>query len=56
MFSVPPRTGVPALADDDALPVEDPDELHAASPHAASTATASASGRFCALIMSMFLR
>ncbi|HJZ01248.1 MAG TPA: hypothetical protein VJ305_11040 [Streptosporangiaceae bacterium] len=56
MFSVPPTLGVPALADGDPDPDEVVDEeLHAASPAAASTATASVARRFGALIMGMFL-
>jgi hypothetical protein len=54
MCSVPPYTGVAEpLADGD---VGDDDELHAASPTAASMAADSATTRFGALIMGMFLR
>jgi hypothetical protein len=52
MCNVPPDTGLPALVD----VVEDvDDELHAASPAAASTAAASVTTRCGALIMGMFL-
>jgi hypothetical protein len=51
MFSVPPDTGVAVpLADG----VVDDDELHAASPTAASTAAASPAARVGALIMGVF--
>jgi hypothetical protein len=52
MCSVPPETGVAEL---DADVDDDDDELHAASPMAASTATASPAKRLGALIMGMFL-
>jgi hypothetical protein len=55
MLSVPPTTGFPELlADGDPDELVD-EELHAASPAAASPATASVTRRFGALIMGMFL-
>jgi hypothetical protein len=52
-FSVPPDTGLFELLAAGALLLDE--ELHAASPAAASTATPSATYRFGALIMGMFL-
>jgi hypothetical protein len=56
MCSVPPDTGVAELLAAGVVDDGDDDELHAASPTAARMAADSATTRFGALIMGMFLR